>query len=254
LAIADSMRLCARLYFFNRLPLSPEQRIRFPDARAVLGFLGVSGEGKVQKVLAASWQASAAANAGWLVWRHRNGLTSRTEVTYKLYISPMPERLGEVFSATVAVLTEMRVPAFKVGRDLPGILRPDKLIAYFSDLDLLHATARRLTESIGGVPGHGVPFSAEISSDGLLSWGADPPPVSGQGQVEEQESWRFWITSRLAAALISARGTPVTGTQPWQFAMERVRLEGVDTDTWTPVSGVWKPSTRVSEVSRHGHY
>jgi hypothetical protein len=58
LAIDDSMRLCARLYFYNRQPLSPEQRIRFPDDRAVHGFLGVAHEGNVQKVLATSWQAS----------------------------------------------------------------------------------------------------------------------------------------------------------------------------------------------------
>jgi hypothetical protein len=33
--------------------------------------------------------------------------------------------------------------------------------------------------------------------------------------------------------------------EPWQFALERLRLDGVDTATWTPVETIWQGSTPV---------
>jgi hypothetical protein len=30
------------------------------------------------------------------------------------------------------------------------------------------------------------------------------------------------------------------GVEPWRFALERVRLDGVDTTTWTPGALLWK--------------
>jgi hypothetical protein len=68
----------------------------------------------------------------------------------------------------------------------------------------------------------------------LLSWGFDPPPDKGALAWRERESWRLWVTNRLAIALVSAKRRGAAGIEPWQFALERLRLENVDTDTWAP--------------------
>jgi len=141
------------------------------------------------------------------------------------------------------------VGQWKIGADLAGLLRPDKIVAYFPDFDALARAAQILCERLDGLPAHGVPFTAEIGGGGLLSWGMDPPrdealPWSGP------ESWRIWLANRLARALLDARAQ--TGTvetdpaplnpplAPWRFAVERLRLEGVDTDSWTPGALVFK--------------
>jgi hypothetical protein len=28
--------------------------------------------------------------------------------------------------------------------------------------------------------------------------------------------------------------------EPWRFAIERLRLEGIDTDSWTPGGSLWR--------------
>ena len=57
--------------------------------------------------------------------------------------------------------------------------------------------------SLGSCPAHGVPFTAEISPDGLLSWGADPPGRSFSDGADST-SWRMWVTRRLAEYLTVA--------------------------------------------------
>jgi hypothetical protein len=90
---------------------------------------------------------------------------------------------------------------------------------------------------VQGLRPHGVPFTAAIAADGMLSWGTDPP---GNRSGTGGGSWRSWVTGRLADYLAAARPTPSEGVpvEPWQIALERIRLDGVDTDTWVPRPGV----------------
>ena len=115
-----------------------------------------------------------------------------------------------------------------------GILRPDKLVVYFSDFESVEQTARKIANSLAGCPVQGVPFTAGLSDDGLLSWGIDPPPRGSNLLGLETESWRLWLTNRLAIALVTARNRCPGDLQPWQFAIERLGLEDVDTRTWAP--------------------
>src|SRR5207248_2006408 len=97
-----------------------------------------------------------------------------------------------------------------------------------------------------GMPAHGVPFTAQIDAKGLLSWGMDPPH-SEHLLPWQGPSWRYWITDRLAGALISANRTNAREVKPWQFALERLQLEGIDTTTWLPSASLWeqaKPEDR----------
>jgi hypothetical protein len=256
LPLDEALALSARLYGYNHRPLTPRWKRLLPDAAAVPGFLGFAAGGPAAALLARHWTAVAPSSA-WLSWKAQDGASGRLSTQgpmYKLYVSPDLEYLADGgFVAIVTALTELRVPQFKVGADAAGLLRADKIVTYFPDFESLARAAHGLAVALAGVPAQGVPFTAEIGGGGLLSWGADPP--RGEGLPwEGQSSWRVWLAHRLARALLAARagtgggnggndsndGNDGHGVPPWRFALERLRLEGVDTDTWTPGALLWK--------------
>jgi hypothetical protein len=132
----------------------------------------------------------------------------------------------------------------KIGMDAAGLLRPDKIVAYFGSREDLDTAARELANELQGCPAHGVPFTAGIDDDGLLSWGIDPPESERPLSWLDRESWRLWIAKSLGAALALAKGAarPLAQqvVEPWRFAVERVRRHGVDVDTWTPADTLWR--------------
>ncbi|HSF38683.1 MAG TPA: hypothetical protein VLT87_02755, partial [Thermoanaerobaculia bacterium] len=78
-----------------------------------------------------------------------------------------------------------------------------------------------------------------------LSWGVDPPAEERSAFGDGRESWRFWLTHRLARALLAGKAAGKAAgesVEPWRFALERLRLEGVDTDSWTPGALLWRES------------
>jgi hypothetical protein len=239
LDVDDAFSLSYRLYGYNRRPLTPRWKRLLGTGgggEAVLAWLGIGPGGRWRQELDRGWETRGP-NEWWLSWHSRaqvDGLTG-SGATWKLYISPAPEVLPESFGAILEALAAARAPQFKVGADAWGLLRADKIVAYFPSFELLAAAADALASRLSGMPAQGVPFTSEIGGDGLLSWGVDPPREESAGSGE---SWRLWLTHRLARALISARSTE--SAEPWRFALERVRLEGVDTDTWTPGAMLWK--------------
>jgi hypothetical protein len=118
-----------------------------------------------------------------------------------------------------------------------GVLRPDKLVAYFATLDAVERAAAALAPRLRGIDAHGVPFTTALTSDGLLSWGCDPPSLSA---APARESWRLWVTNRLADALMRAKVNPHAGVAPERFALARIALDGVDPDSWAPASVAWR--------------
>jgi hypothetical protein len=142
------------------------------------------------------------------------------------------------FQAAAEAAARSRAFYFKVGSDVHGLLRPDKIVLYFSEFTDLQETAARLLEELEHCPAHGVPFTAEIGGEGLLSWGIDPPTEQYAVAWLERESWRQRISNRLASALAIARTAGESGVAATRFAMERLRLEGIDTETWTPTTGL----------------
>ncbi len=242
--IVSSAELSARLYAYNTVPASSSWRRLIPTPDAVPGFLGIDAEGPHRRSLERHYhQLSPSQNrVGWRIWRLRREQASRWarwRPAYKLYISPLPEILPENIGVIIDVLGTAGVSNFKIGRDLYGLLRPDKIVAYCNDFEELAALATRLQEKLAGCPAQGVPFTAGIDPAGLLSWGTDPPRETQEFVGLEQESWRLWVTNRLAVALLAAKSQPAD-IQPSQFALERLRLDGVDTDTWTPRQAIWQ--------------
>lgn len=243
LAEDDPLALSFRLYGYNRRPLTPAWKRLLPKGDQVLAWLGIGAggpRGPRRQLLDRSWERTGGSSAEWwLSWRSRqDGDLSGGGATWKLYVSPVPEALPGSFGDILEALAAGRAAQFKIGADALGILRADKIVAYFPSFERLAVAAEALETRLSGIPAQGVPFTSEIGGEGLLSWGVDPPRE--ESSFGSGESWRLWLTHRLSRALLSARST--AEPEPWRFALERVRLEGVDTDTWTPGALLWKRS------------
>jgi len=195
----------------------------------------------LQTILEESWLRKSSSTApGWVVWFFReSGLElGGSGAQFKLCVSPAIEALEQVFPELVRVATYCRARSFKAGADAAGLLRPDKLVAYFSTLGDLASAAHELAQCLGGVPAQGVPFTAEIFGAGLLSWGVDPPAQS-QMPGRAAPSWREWICYRLAVALIEARKEDDRTEPPWHRALEQLREQGVQVERWLPSPAFW---------------
>ena len=239
LALDDPIALSWRLYRYNTLPQSPEWRRRLPDRRAVAAYLGLDRfDGRAALAHDAVGGHRLSAHQGWLSWDlRREGAAPAGGPRWKLYVSPMVEALPEALHRIVALAPEWPGAAsLKVGSDLPGLLRPDKCVLHFTTRDQLDAAAARLGAELDGMPAHGVPFSAEVAGS-LLSWGVDPPADRPGPRWLGLESWRLWITNRLAAALLLARTAGPGAATPTGFSLGRLLLEGVDPATWAPRDG-----------------
>lgn len=241
LGITDASLLSAWLYNYNRLPATPRLRQLLPNQQEVERHLGV-GEGAARK-LSNGW--TRLETGPWLAWQSRNAVppTEAPEFTYKLYVSPAFSALREAFQASAEVAATSNARHFKVGSDLYGLLRPDKMVLYFSNFAELKQTAKEVLQKLSNCPVHGVPFTSELEGRGLLSWGIDPPSDPHTVPWLERESWRVWIANRLASALIVATSSNQEEMPPWRFALERLRLEGVDTQTWTPSTELFRSTS-----------
>lgn len=224
----DVSEVARRLYRFGRLPLSPRWEERIPGPGAALSYLGVGPGGP------GGWPQGTERDGGWLAWWRRPGGSGAGGEDVKLYVSPRPRSLPEVFPEIAAGLRAGGAAGFKVGCTAGNLLRPDRLVAYFSDRETLRRCASRLEEALAGTPAHGVPFTAPVADGALLSWGADPP--SG-GPGSGPPSWRAWVCRRLAGHLVEARGASLE--RRVAYARERMRADGVDPDDWRPPSTLW---------------
>jgi hypothetical protein len=246
LPIDDVAALARRLYGYNRLPLTPSNAA---PASATTDFtrLGLDARG-VAAMLDRTWTCSSSgADTEWVCWTapERWESTDATRGTSKLYVSPAPAATREAFAATVSAATAHGALAFKAGAGPYGLLRPDKLVIYFRHREQLHAAAAALTDALDGAPAHGVPFTAAITEDGMLSWAADPPAHAGLVGSTASESWRSWLTAQLAAAVIAGRSPSDTApnTAPntvVRFALHRAAALRIDPRTWAPADTVWR--------------
>lgn len=228
--------IATRLYMYGRRPLTPALA-RQVDRHGTIG--------DARTALGRSWVETRrpSPDSPWRSWqprrlRRRPGFRPSS---FKLYISPTVETLPEAFGAVADGLADAAgVLGFKVGRTADGIARPDKLVAYFEDLDQLRDCAWRIRDRATACRPHGVPFTAAVTDDGLLSWAIDPPHAIGD--TDRRASWRTWVTLRLADYLVDAvasQAGPATGDEPWQIALGRLRLDGVDTTSWVPDQAIF---------------
>jgi hypothetical protein len=227
--------LARRLYLYNRTPGNARDHRRFGSPELVISYL--TGSPTVAKCLASDW-AIVSGDHGWIQARSAE---SNGSACFKLYVSPVVEDLPEVFGVAIAALRRAGCSAFKVGADAVGLLRPDKLVAYFSTIENLQRAAAMIERAVAGVRVQGVPFSGVIDPPGLMSWGMDPPAEEWIGPAGAQ-SWRQWVVERLAVHVAAAREA---ATSPLaEAALSRLALDGVDIERWTPSLAIWAENHR----------
>jgi hypothetical protein len=249
LELSDPLALSARLYAYNCIPASPLWRTLLPKDAATAEYLGLV-DGAAARVMSREWRALPDSPA-WISWQARSSRWEKTygsepATTYKLYVSPACDQLREVVQAIADAVARSNAMQWKVGKGIYGLLRPDKMVIYFHQLADLREVALKIMNCLEGCVPHGVPFTAELAGAGLLSWGVDPPDEAHVLPWLEGESWRGKVCNQLALALVQAgneAGGDLAGDTPVhmsaaRFAIQRLRLEGIDTDTWTPAPGM----------------
>jgi hypothetical protein len=229
--------LTSRLYCYGRVPITATLRRRFAE-NAIDEHLGIDQAGPVRRSLDDGWiQTPSPPDRGtpWITWRPRlpRNRDNDGDAGYKLYVSPDIEGLGSAFAAVVRALSGRRgLTGLKVAASVDGFCRPDKLVAYFERLEDLQESVEDLRVELDGVAAHGVPFTAAIAADGLLSWASDPSAPAGA-----RLSWRYWLCARLAEFLLVGASQ---GGDAAQFALARLTVMGVDTDSWVATDGMWQ--------------
>jgi len=219
----DTARLARWLYRFGTLPRGPAIDRDFGPDDDPMAVLGMTVGGRARRLLETTYHASSV--QGWYSFT-RTSTEVHIAAACKLYVSPRPEALADAFASIADTFVRCEVRSFKVGRGIEGLLRPDKIVAYFDDHTHMVDVAGALARSLRGCPVHGVPFTADISGDGLLSSGIDPPI----GDVAA--SWRSWVTKHLAASLTAARVK--SAADRVAAALADIRLAGVDPEHWRP--------------------
>lgn len=236
---AAPLELASTMYRYNTVPLSPHWQRCLGESPDALEWLGLGSRSQLRALLFELYDA--VDHPAWHQWVRADRSQSSLPLTpgFKLYVSVHPDDLAEAVAPAVEVLIDAEVPAFKLVRSVAGLLRPDKLVAYLDERSHLQDAAARLHRLLCGLRPHGVPFSCAITDDGMLSWGCDPPASEILLGWQRVESWRSWTTRRLAFALVQAGAVIADPMECCRFALDRLRLEHVDTDTWSPANDVW---------------
>jgi hypothetical protein len=250
LRTGDTAELSGHLYRYNSLPLTPEWLRRLPDNTAVQEYLQIQSGAGVRWELDRAWTRvpPAAEQGAWMAWSSRTIAMPVDTTTYKLYLSPLPSHLRDAFRIWLAAITAGGAFHCKIGNDVRGLLRPDKMVAYFGDRAALEEAVQRIASELSGCPSQGVPFTSELDSGALMSWGSDPPSEEHVPIWLRRQSWRQWICNRLGAALAVAKHHPCDSMPAWRFALTRLQLEGVELANWVLHSPDGQPNT-VTEVT-----
>jgi hypothetical protein len=222
----------ARLYMFNRAPCTPALQRKFASNEQLISYL--VGHTALARQLASRWVREVS-QGSWLFWRTPEPMAP---LDFKLYISPTVDALPDAFRLILETFTQIKCTCFKVGITAFGLVRPDKLVAYFARLDDLQQAAELFRASAAGISAQGVPFTAVIDPEGLVSWGMDPPRFDQPLGFREHQSWREWITERIAVYTFAAKNGAAQNKV--EFVLERLSLDGIDTTTWTPNLAIWR--------------
>lgn len=224
----DEEAVQRQLYFYNRLPLGPERRARFPDSFAVARFLdsGCRHGSRARANAIVEIEPS----RHWRHWVNRaTKRIARHDPIYKLYVSTMVEDLPRALNCVLSGMPSWGALSAKIGKDIPDLLRPDKLVVYFSSADRLAAAAGDLSRQLKGVSAHSVPFTFELPGAPFLSTGRDLP----SNRLLASVSWRMTVTSSLAAAIVTNRHRGFEDDMT--FIDVALRKAGIDPIAWKPL-------------------
>jgi hypothetical protein len=238
----EPLDIAILLYAFNRIPLTRTWKRRIPDERAVLRLLDLRDDGSwedmpcsaIPRAVPAGASAEAEAfHRYWLLWRLSSTRSRHRRTAIKVYFSPLPDALTDVFRLVRQAAMDAGADSMKAPRALPGILRPDKLMVYFWDIKPALSFARDMASVLARFPGQGTPFTHQASAGSeLVSLGVDPPQTSRQGA-----SWRLYLTTKLSLAIQGARRNQAP--QPLEYVRSYMSVLGVDSRAWRPLRDDW---------------
>ena len=225
---ADEDELASFLYRYGTVPIEPARASQWSHADSVREELALD---RIGPPLALS------DNRAW--WMMAGATAPGGGPTPKLYAGIALGALAAALRRVAAIWQENRAgaPAFKIGASAGELHRPDRLVFYPASETAATEWGERLAAAFAGLPAAPVPFTAALDPEGLVSLGADPPRA-GTGWWGEDTSWRGMVTRLLARALVAARAEG--DREPWHYALERLRLAGIDPQTWLPIEGWWR--------------
>lgn len=219
-----------KLYTFNAIPRDRNNKQYLSDSNSINAFLYSGFEHS--EMLAKNWFLNKARKY-WFSWSRAELLSGEdlieTVDTYKLYLSPMPGAIPAFFNIAVPVLTKSNATAFKIGQTIDGLLRPDKMIAYFNNREDLFSAAKELEVLSKDIPAHGVPFTTQLDENGLLSFGIDHAFL----KLKRGYSWRTWVTDVVAKTILQAKAENLNMDFSFQYIRARLFTERINIDNWS---------------------
>lgn len=210
--------------------MSPRLRRAFPTPEAVRDHLFHEHK-PFRRLLTTNWRRRrlSGEDPGWALWTRPEEDSRQQSISHKLYVSPLLEQIRPAFHTVLPIITDSQAIGFKIGAELPYLIRPDKLVIYFDSREEMARVGALLRAQLADVAAHGVPFTCQMDESGLLSWGMDPPDGGNT-----QRSWRVWLAERLARAMIEAPPEERVAA-----ALKRAESLGVDSVSWEPRDVVW---------------
>ena len=243
--------LAGRLYRYNSIPAGPRWSSRLSSFTASRDYLAIDAPVIARAGRSHHWAlvADPTDDFPWFAWTARSAAAhtmkekalrarAKPRPMFKLYVSVRPEHARAALHAVAPELFRSPAIAFKIGAGVHGVLRPDRMVAYFWSYEGLAEIAGRLRTRLAGLPAHGVPLTASLGADGALSWAIDPPAASSENAVMRRQSWRLAIAGRLAGALTAAGALNSAKLSASRFALARLRLDGIDLLDPDPASAV----------------
>jgi hypothetical protein len=236
----DRRSLSYKLYTFNTIPWDSYAKSKFYVDSSVKEFLFSSAKNEINNLLKKYWKPdNLSEEKYWLSWSRigadKNYFITPDKPTFKLYISPAIHDLPIVFDRAIRVLSVSQTLSFKTGSTIQGLLRPDKMVAYFESIEALMETATLLKKEFTGYAPHGVAFTAQVDETGMLSWGVDPP-LTDILSVIEAGSWRLKVTDQLALAIMQAQTDKLNLRESIHFIKAKLLSVGINPENWTSVN------------------
>jgi len=231
----DPRSLANRLYTFNTVPWDARKKMAFLSEQSVREFLFSAATTSTKRLLLELWtEEPLTEQSYWISWSKKkaNHEPAADKPTYKIYVSPVMRDLPVVFEQVARILSGEETISMKAGLRIEGLLRPDKMVAYFANWESLASAATRLSKALNGYSAQGVIFTAQLGESGLLSWGVDPP-VTQLVNAVEAGSWRYSVADQTALAILQAQTEKVSDGEALDFIRAKLLAAGVDTETWT---------------------
>jgi len=165
---------------------------------------------------------------GWMSWTRPEADVGK--LVHKVYVSPAVPNLAEALPTIFAVAIALGIQAWKVGADVPGLHRPDKVVLYLLTAAEADASGTALDAALNGLAPQGVPFTGQLGESGIVSRGLD----------RDGTSWRALVCRALAEALWQARDERGGDAAPQEVAEDAcaaLAASGYDVAHWMPRSG-----------------